>query len=602
MKPKRAISYIRFSDSKQAKGRSKQRQLKWGSDLCASKGWLLDDSLKLHDLGVSAFRGENAARGHLAKFLEAIKACRVKAGDVLLLESLDRLSRDDIDPSWELFRSILKAGVEIYTREPERHYQPADLNNFGTRIEVQAYFLRAFNESATKSMRGLDYWKSQRNKLASGKPIHKVLPAWLRLSADKQRFEVREDAAKAVRLIYSWAAAGEGQDPILAKLNQRKIPPIGNNIRREVMKTVWSRSYIGKLLRDKAVCGEFQPHVMKDGKRVPFGEPIKNYFPAIITEKDWYRTRHAVKERGRELGPKGIGIASLFTGLIRDARDGKTMHLVYAGSSRKANTRQLISYGTRNAEPGSVHMPFAYDAFEKAFLQVVRELKASDLLNPAQDADREMEIASLSGKIDELDKKIALIQRRVGAESSIETLVTLLESLDAERKQALGDRERLKVEAGHQQSTALSQTRSMIELLEKTPSGEPRKELRLKIRGRIKQLVSEIWMFVWNVTPKIRAVEAQVIFHSGKVKGILLMWLRRGKYRGMIEGGGGIIRHEDSQRAIPLLSKYRSDSKVRRWFAGHHERLNPVIVDAIEASKKARDAIDTAEEALSKRR
>src|SRR5262245_58669308 len=100
---KRAFSYIRFSKPEQLKGNSLQRQLEWSEGLCAVKGWKLDDSLKLQDLGVSAFRGKNAATGRLASFLQAIKQGKVKAGDVLLVESLDRLSRQDVDTGWEIF-------------------------------------------------------------------------------------------------------------------------------------------------------------------------------------------------------------------------------------------------------------------------------------------------------------------------------------------------------------------------------------------------------------------------------------------------------------------------------------------------------------------
>src|SRR5438105_2743351 len=109
-KVKRAFSYLRFSDKKQAKGDSLRRQLQWGPEVCARKGWTLDDTFK-PDRGISAFRGKNAATGELAKFLEAIKRGQVEPGDVLLLESLDRLTREDLDPGWELFRRILKGGV-----------------------------------------------------------------------------------------------------------------------------------------------------------------------------------------------------------------------------------------------------------------------------------------------------------------------------------------------------------------------------------------------------------------------------------------------------------------------------------------------------------
>src|SRR5437016_5855253 len=100
---KRAFSYMRFSDKKQAKGDSLRRQLEWGPALCRDQGWNLDERFELADEGVSAFRGANATTGALSRFLQAIRKGKVKEGDVLLVESLDRISRQDIDPSWELF-------------------------------------------------------------------------------------------------------------------------------------------------------------------------------------------------------------------------------------------------------------------------------------------------------------------------------------------------------------------------------------------------------------------------------------------------------------------------------------------------------------------
>src|SRR5262245_57183192 len=100
-------SYVRFSQRKQRKGDSYRRQLEWGKKICEEKGWKLEEGFRLEDLGVSAFRGKNKTRGSLGAFLQAIEEGRVKSGSILLLESLDRLSREDIDPAWEVFRSIL---------------------------------------------------------------------------------------------------------------------------------------------------------------------------------------------------------------------------------------------------------------------------------------------------------------------------------------------------------------------------------------------------------------------------------------------------------------------------------------------------------------
>jgi DNA invertase Pin-like site-specific DNA recombinase len=606
---RRAFSYIRFSDSKLAKGDSRRRQLEWGTAQCAKHGWVLDESLHLRDYGVSALHGDNAVTGALGGFLRAIKERKVRAGDLLLVESLDRLTREDIDPAWELFRSILKAGVEIYTREPERHYIPADLNNFGTRIEVQAYFLRAYNESATKAMRGRAYWEGQRTKLAAEKrPVHKVLPAWLRLSADRKQIEVIPEAAEAVRLIYRWAREGLGIEPITARLNAQGIPPIGNNIRKEVFKTTWARSYVAKLLQGREVLGEFQPHVMKrvpvdlqqpDGptrwKRVPHGEPVKGYFPAVVTEDEYNLTRQAVKGRGKEVGPQGVGVANLFTALIRDARDGETMQLTYAGSSRKNNTRVLLSYGVRNGKPGAVYLPFPYDPIEIAFLESVRELKAADVTGGDGAADAEAGIAALQGRLADIEANISHVKERLRRKYSDE-LADVLDAHGEEKRQVEAALEALtaKAAAGAAGSMeeALADVQTMRKLLAEV-KGPERKPLRLRVRARIKQLVSEIWLYVWDVGPQVRAAELHIVFHSGKVRGMLLAWKRRGAGRGVTAAVGGVLAEvgDTAKLAGKLLADYRTCAATRAFFDGYHATLAPALVKAAEAEAAALQAV-----------
>src|SRR5215218_5183997 len=99
----RAFSYIRFSSKKQQKGESFRRQSEFAVEVCRENGWVLDETLTLNDLGVSAFRGANAKVGALSEFLEAIRIGRVLRGSVLIIESIDRLSRNKVGEALQLF-------------------------------------------------------------------------------------------------------------------------------------------------------------------------------------------------------------------------------------------------------------------------------------------------------------------------------------------------------------------------------------------------------------------------------------------------------------------------------------------------------------------
>jgi hypothetical protein len=68
----------------------------------------------------SAFRGRNAVKGTLKLFLDALDKGVIKPGTYLLIESLDRLSRNEVDEAFELFMSIIRRGITIVTLSDEQ--------------------------------------------------------------------------------------------------------------------------------------------------------------------------------------------------------------------------------------------------------------------------------------------------------------------------------------------------------------------------------------------------------------------------------------------------------------------------------------------------
>jgi hypothetical protein len=266
------------------------------------------------------------------------------------------------------------------------------------------------------------------------------------------------------------------------------------------------------------------------------------------------------------------------------------MHLVYAGSSRKNNTRQLVSYGCRNGEAGSVHKPFAYDAIERAFLELVAELKPADILDASEEDDPAEKIAALEAKLIDLDAKIAKVQQRVTAEETIDTLLSLLERLDKDRKATATQLDQLKANAAHQQPTALGEVQSLAVTLGRAKR-EERKALRLKIRARVQQLVSEMWVLVWDESETVRMAELQVFFRAGGVRCINLCWTRRGRLRGHIVWTGtkrlpDLPAHPDRPKeptrgvltALGLdLREYRRSAKVRNRFAEQAEWVKKMM-------------------------
>src|SRR5690349_19321284 len=109
----KAYSYLRFSTPEQERGDSFRRQAQLARDYALAHRLELDEELTFRDLGVSAFRGRNAEVGRLGEFREAVRDGVIPRGSYLLLESLDRLSRDKPRKAVKLLEAICEEGIAV---------------------------------------------------------------------------------------------------------------------------------------------------------------------------------------------------------------------------------------------------------------------------------------------------------------------------------------------------------------------------------------------------------------------------------------------------------------------------------------------------------
>ncbi|MBK3508367.1 recombinase family protein [Pseudomonas sp. MF6747] len=107
---RKCYSYVRFSHKKQELGTSFARQ----SDIqhFVDKHNLIVDTT-LEDLGVSAFRGKNAKQGQLGGFIDLVESGLIEQNSILLIENFDRLSRQKIIKSTQIFLNLLNRDIDI---------------------------------------------------------------------------------------------------------------------------------------------------------------------------------------------------------------------------------------------------------------------------------------------------------------------------------------------------------------------------------------------------------------------------------------------------------------------------------------------------------
>src|SRR5262249_51530013 len=149
------------------------------------------------------------------------------------------------------------------------------------------------------------------------------LPAWLEVRDGK--IVLIPDRAAVVRRIFGMAGGGYGLASIVKRLTAEKVPVFGECVVRPGMKRsacsgVWVRAYVAKILKDRRALGEFQP---RSKNRKSNGPPILDYFPRVVTEDEFEQARAGARERQTKPGRLTAHI-NVFSGLIRDARDGST--------------------------------------------------------------------------------------------------------------------------------------------------------------------------------------------------------------------------------------------------------------------------------------
>src|SRR5438105_4532887 len=175
-------SYTRFSSPAQADGDSVRRQTAlrdaW---LKRNPGLKLDTSLSLIDRGVSGFKGDHRTdkRHALATFLDLVERGRVPAGSTLLIESVDRLTREDPAEAVPFILSLVKQGIRIVTLSPSEVTYERGMD-MGRMVVLMLETFRGHGESARKKELCGQAWQEKKRQAREKRvPFGASCPAWI---------------------------------------------------------------------------------------------------------------------------------------------------------------------------------------------------------------------------------------------------------------------------------------------------------------------------------------------------------------------------------------------------------------------------------------
>ncbi|RVP15206.1 recombinase family protein, partial [Sinorhizobium meliloti] len=357
---------------------------------------------------------------------------------------------------------------------------------------------RGHEESQTKSQRISAVAKRKRQQAREGKgQITGITPAWIdakRIDANRYAFTLNHHAA-TVKTIYEMAARGLGATVIARKLNADGVPAFKS-------KDGWYQSIIKALLTRHDVIGMFQPHRIVNGKRMPDGDPIDNYFPTAI-EKDLFLRVQAMRNNPARPGRKGNTFANLFTGLCHCAHCGGAMTMKMSRVKGNENGRYLVCANyVRGHRCSDGNRHFRYEPLEAAILDHVKELNLADVLRTARVdqaiGDISETIAGLTLELEELRRKERRLAQAIEEDSEppnaildlLKTRQSERQTIEAELRNQQAERQRRSIR--HDSPTETCDRIGRLRGAWEQADDMARYDLRSEAHAAIREIITEI--------------------------------------------------------------------------------------------------------------
>jgi DNA invertase Pin-like site-specific DNA recombinase len=522
--------YVRWSADSQEEGDSRTRQEGYVA------AWLKKNANRVQwdrSLGDDGFFRDEGKSGHLrtsldgyklGEFLEHCKSGRVQKGSYLLVENLDRITREHPWEALRLVDSLLRAGVVLVSLSPEKEYR--DRLEFTDIMVVAATTERAYQESDKKRERCGKAWQALKANAAGGAVMTSNVPSWCAVVGRKRigsRYvggTIKADPAKAatVQRLFELVLTGKGCKALAEQMTAERVPVVGRGKR-------WTESVVYNILTNPAVHGEYRPHVGRMGNgtkgiphtRKPTGQVLPNYYPAIIDKTRFQVVADELARRFSFKGRRGKHV-NLFAGMLIDARDGGGF------SYRHSNTHPptLIPLGAKSGTGGE-WTSFNADVFEDCILSELAELKAAAIF---PENDRGGKVSDISARHAAKENELREFQKEIDGDPRLlkrfrETLLRLEEEC-GELANQLADSQR---EAASPLAETWGEFRGLAELARN--GGD---EVRQRCRSALRRTLESITC-LFAGTKMTRKAAVRVQFRSGLHRDYLIGYLCRNRHR-----------------------------------------------------------------------
>ncbi|MFZ2285832.1 MAG: recombinase family protein, partial [Bacteroidales bacterium] len=350
---------------------------------------------------------------------------------------------------------------------------------------------------------------------------------------------------------------GKGSNRIARELNQTDLWKPTSNRLEEVDRTVplnpikrkknitpsWRKSYIEKILNNnRAVIGEYQPHVIVGGKRIPEGDPIQNYYPVVVNEKKFYQVQALIDDNGSkraQSGGRNDKVSNLFGHMAVCKACGSPMQFQNKGYTSKGGQYLICDKELRQIDGGCTMSRLKYNIVEQNVLNYCVGLQVKDIITDDKIKATELGIKQkkqleIKGQIQHLQEKIDRINETIGDTENrdVRKILAHTLSIHIETQKSLDEElinintEIKKLEQNTENhEERLKDIRDLYKRM-KELDGEALLTLRLSLRSHLRSLIKKI------------AIDSN--------KGNLLIYFQSGQRRSISLGNDGIPKILDA--------------------------------------------------------
>lgn len=362
----------------------------------------------------------------------------IEAGTILVIEAMDRLTRQSLGDAIPLFIGLLNSGIELVTLQDRQHYSKESLKDLAKFITAIILLSGGNRESENKSERVRDAYEANRKRGSS--QIFGSAPGWVVRKDKFSPWELHPEKSKVVRQVFELMAGGYGSGEIAKRANSEGwiVPTRLGDMRAKG----WTATMASKIVRSRSAIGEHEHRNRtreannKHWEGESRGIVIPNYYPAVVDEELFYKVQAAVDKRRKPQG-RDKWYFNIWSGLICCGKCG-------GGGWRKTDfgTKTFGQLRCRNAAAGLCDEPsIPIKQVDRTVLEHISRHSSRQL------GDMDSYVAKLdaeTAKLEEIDAGARYVARAIAKGIDLPAVFEEAASLSQQRAEVANELERLR--------------------------------------------------------------------------------------------------------------------------------------------------------------